>query len=282
MLARWHRQAGDDTWLLTGTDEHGQKILRTAVANDMTPAGVGRPPGRIGLEAAARRRSTSRTTTSSARPTSGTRPASRSSSSSSTTTATSTTASTRATTASAARSTSSSTTSWRRRTATTRARSSARSTRRPVEILKEKNYFFRMSDVRGAAARALRDAARLHPARERAQRDHAVREAGARRPVDLALDVRLGRQGAVGRLARHLRLVRRAAQLHHRDRLRRPDDRRVRAAAGRRPPRRQGHRPLPRRHLARHADGGRAAGAARASSATAGCWSAARRCRSRS
>jgi len=37
LLARWHRQAGDDTWLLTGTDEHGQKILRTAVANDTTP-----------------------------------------------------------------------------------------------------------------------------------------------------------------------------------------------------------------------------------------------------
>lgn len=37
VLARWHRQAGDDTWLLTGTDEHGQKILRTAVAHDTTP-----------------------------------------------------------------------------------------------------------------------------------------------------------------------------------------------------------------------------------------------------
>jgi methionyl-tRNA synthetase len=37
VLARWHRQAGDDTWLLTGTDEHGQKILRTAVANDVSP-----------------------------------------------------------------------------------------------------------------------------------------------------------------------------------------------------------------------------------------------------
>jgi len=37
VLARWHRQSGDDTWLLTGTDEHGQKILRTAVANDMAP-----------------------------------------------------------------------------------------------------------------------------------------------------------------------------------------------------------------------------------------------------
>lgn len=37
VLARWHRQAGDDTWLLTGTDEHGQKILRTATANGYEP-----------------------------------------------------------------------------------------------------------------------------------------------------------------------------------------------------------------------------------------------------
>ncbi|WP_207453824.1 methionine--tRNA ligase [Desertivibrio insolitus] len=37
VLARWHRQRGDDTWLLTGTDEHGEKILRTAVANGTSP-----------------------------------------------------------------------------------------------------------------------------------------------------------------------------------------------------------------------------------------------------
>ncbi|ARJ04810.1 methionine--tRNA ligase [Cnuibacter physcomitrellae] len=37
VIARWHRQAGDDTWFLTGTDEHGQKILRTATANGVTP-----------------------------------------------------------------------------------------------------------------------------------------------------------------------------------------------------------------------------------------------------
>jgi methionyl-tRNA synthetase len=35
-LARWHRQAGDDTWMLTGTDEHGQKMLRAAAANGVT------------------------------------------------------------------------------------------------------------------------------------------------------------------------------------------------------------------------------------------------------
>jgi len=37
VLARWHRQSGDDTWFLTGTDEHGEKILRTAAANNTTP-----------------------------------------------------------------------------------------------------------------------------------------------------------------------------------------------------------------------------------------------------
>lgn len=37
VLARWHRQRGDETWLLTGTDEHGQKIMRTASANDTDP-----------------------------------------------------------------------------------------------------------------------------------------------------------------------------------------------------------------------------------------------------
>ncbi len=37
VLARWHRQSGDDTWLLTGTDEHGQKILRTAAAHGLAP-----------------------------------------------------------------------------------------------------------------------------------------------------------------------------------------------------------------------------------------------------
>ena len=36
-LARWMRQSGIDTWFLTGTDEHGQKIMRTALANGVTP-----------------------------------------------------------------------------------------------------------------------------------------------------------------------------------------------------------------------------------------------------
>ncbi|MGW4691691.1 methionine--tRNA ligase [Kitasatospora cineracea] len=37
VLTRWHRQRGEDVWYLTGTDEHGQKILRTAEAHGTTP-----------------------------------------------------------------------------------------------------------------------------------------------------------------------------------------------------------------------------------------------------
>ena len=36
-IARRHRQKGDDTFFLTGTDEHGQKIARAAAAAGMTP-----------------------------------------------------------------------------------------------------------------------------------------------------------------------------------------------------------------------------------------------------
>ena len=36
-IARWHRQRGDRTFLLTGTDEHGQKIMRSALANGVSP-----------------------------------------------------------------------------------------------------------------------------------------------------------------------------------------------------------------------------------------------------
>jgi len=36
-VARWHRLLGDETMFLTGTDEHGLKIQRTAEANGVTP-----------------------------------------------------------------------------------------------------------------------------------------------------------------------------------------------------------------------------------------------------
>ena len=37
VLTRWHRQKGESVWFLTGTDEHGQKVMRTAQENDTAP-----------------------------------------------------------------------------------------------------------------------------------------------------------------------------------------------------------------------------------------------------
>jgi methionyl-tRNA synthetase len=37
VLTRWHRQRGESVWFLTGTDEHGQKVMRTAEQNGAAP-----------------------------------------------------------------------------------------------------------------------------------------------------------------------------------------------------------------------------------------------------
>ena len=37
LLTRWHRQKGESVWFLTGTDEHGQKVMRTAETNNTAP-----------------------------------------------------------------------------------------------------------------------------------------------------------------------------------------------------------------------------------------------------
>jgi methionyl-tRNA synthetase len=37
VITRWHRQRQEQVWFLTGTDEHGQKVLRTAEANGVAP-----------------------------------------------------------------------------------------------------------------------------------------------------------------------------------------------------------------------------------------------------
>ncbi len=37
VITRWHRQSGQDSFLLTGTDEHGEKVLRTALGNNADP-----------------------------------------------------------------------------------------------------------------------------------------------------------------------------------------------------------------------------------------------------
>src|ERR1700722_12082488 len=40
VLARYHRLAGDDTFFLTGTDEHGLKMVKTAAAVGIEPAAL--------------------------------------------------------------------------------------------------------------------------------------------------------------------------------------------------------------------------------------------------
>ena len=37
VLTRWHRQRGESVWFLTGTDEHGQKVMPTAEQNNVAP-----------------------------------------------------------------------------------------------------------------------------------------------------------------------------------------------------------------------------------------------------
>ena len=37
IITRWHRQRGEDVWYLTGTDEHGLKVLRRAEQNGVSP-----------------------------------------------------------------------------------------------------------------------------------------------------------------------------------------------------------------------------------------------------
>ena len=132
---------------------------------------------------------------------------------------------------------------------------------RPVEYLSEQNYFFRLS----AYADRLLELYETHPEfvqpSQRPQRGGVLRPAGAPGPLDLPFHLQLGHPDPVGRQARPLRVDRRPAQLPECGRVRRRRRRReVRPhlAAGRAPGR-QGHPPVPRRHLAGDAAGSRRA-----------------------
>ena len=76
----------------------------------------------------------------------------------------------------------------------------------PVEWVEEPSYFFRLS-------------ARLHPARKPAQRGHRLREIGPARPLGQPHHLQLGRAGAGRSGPRHVRLAGRAHKLHHGRRL---------------------------------------------------------------
>ena len=45
-FARWHRLLGDETYFLTGTDEHGLKIMRAAEENGISPQEQAAPPNK--------------------------------------------------------------------------------------------------------------------------------------------------------------------------------------------------------------------------------------------
>ena len=130
-----------------------------------------------------------------------------------------------------------------------------------VEQVTEENYFFRLSDYQ----QRLLDLYEQHP--EFIQPESARNEIVSfvsRGLRDLSISRSTfdwGIEVPVGPRARHVRVDRGAAQLRHGHRLRH-GRRALRGHLARRAPGRQGHRPLPRRHLARHADGGRPAGAA--------------------
>ena len=131
----------------------------------------------------------------------------------STTRATSSSAPTRASTASRARRTTPRT-SW--------STATARSTTGPVEHVVEENYFFKLSRYERPPARVLRRASRGGAARvapQRGARLHPRRPAGL---LDEPHVDHVGRAAAVGPEARRVRVGRRAVQLLHRGRLRRP------------------------------------------------------------
>ena len=134
----------------------------------------------------------------------------------------------------------------------------------------------------GPAARALRGESGLHRAAGAAERGGELRQGRAEGPVDLAHHLRLGRPRARRPAARDVRLGRRADQLHHRRRLSRRERAALALLAGRPARDRQGHRALPRRLLAGVPDVGGDRRCRSASSRTASCSIAGRRCRSRS
>ena len=86
----------------------------------------------------------------------------------------------------------------------------------PVEWTEEETYLLPPVGLPGQAARALRGAPRVHPAAGAAQRGRELRQGRAGGSLDLAHDARLGHPGAGRGRARHVRVGRRADQLHHR------------------------------------------------------------------
>ena len=119
----------------------------------------------------------------------------------------------------------------------------------PVEWVEEKSYFFRLSAYQDRLLGALRRQPDfIGP--DRAGTRWSASSGRAEGSVDLAHHLRLGRSGARRSRARDVCLGRRADQLHHRRRLSRRERPELALLAGRRAHHRQGHHPLSRGVLA--------------------------------
>ena len=205
-LARYHRARRHETYFLTGTDEHGQKIERMAQEMGISPkeycdgivAKFKETWERMGVSA---------TTASSAPPTPTTTPPLRPCGNAFPPTATSTRPTTMACTAWAARA-GRPRRKWWSRMAIRYAPSApqAGGARARAEL------FFPSVGVRGQVARAV-PAAWFHPARVAQERSHRVREERPAGPVHLAQLGEMGHPGAQRSQPRHLRVARRLDQL---------------------------------------------------------------------
>ena len=150
----------------------------------------------------------------------------------------------------------------RGRTDRRRGRQEVRALRRRSEMGRGGQLFLPPLGLSGPAAEALRGAARLHRSHRAAQRNRLVRQARAAGRLDLQNDVRLGHSGAGRAGPRDVCVDRCADQLHHRRRLPRRQGRAVPEILAGRPARhRQGHHPLPHGLLAGLPDERRPAGA---------------------
>ena len=87
---------------------------------------------------------------------------------------------------------------------------------RPTETVTEENYFFKLSAFTDKLLELYEDASRVHPARDAPQRSARLRQAGPERSLHQPHDDQVGHPAAGRRQARLLRLVRRADRLHER------------------------------------------------------------------
>ena len=227
-VARAQRLMGDDVFFLTGTDEHGQKVERAAQKAGLERRGLRRPGRRRSsadllpaLNIIERRLHPHHRAAALRAPR-------RRSGGGCATRLSSTRTSTRAGTAPSTRS-SSPRRSW---------------SGRPVSDLRQRGRADRRGElflpavgVPAAAARSLPAASRVRDAGHPPQRDAVVSRGRPRGPERQPHVVQVGHSGARRSGARHVRLVRRADQLHDRGRLRqrRPGGRRRGSRATGRP-----------------------------------------------